>query len=110
MVTPLRDGMNLVAKEFVAAQPDDDPGVLILSQFAGAAHELTEALIVNPFDPDAIADAMHLGAHHAARRSARSGTRRCKAKVFRTTAHAYCQRFIEALEPGQGELGAARAA
>ena len=61
MVTPLRDGMNLVAKEFVAAQSDDDPGVLVLSEFAGAAHELTEALIVNPFDPDAIADAMHWG-------------------------------------------------
>jgi trehalose 6-phosphate synthase len=60
VVTPLRDGMNLVAKEFVAAQSEDDPGVLILSQFAGAAHELTEALVVNPFDPDGIADAMHL--------------------------------------------------
>src|SRR5262249_61150974 len=41
VVTPLRDGMNLVAKEFVAAQPDADPGVLVLSQFAGAAHQLT---------------------------------------------------------------------
>ena len=51
VVTPLRDGMNLVAKEFVAAQPDDDPGVLILSQFAGAAQELEEALIVNPLIP-----------------------------------------------------------
>jgi trehalose-6-phosphate synthase len=61
VVTPLRDGMNLVAKEYIAAQPPDDPGVLILSQFAGAAQELTEALVVNPFDPDAIADAMHVG-------------------------------------------------
>src|SRR5262249_62088802 len=60
VVTPLRDGMNLVAKEFVAAQPEDDPGVLVLSQFAGAAPQLTDALIVNPFDPDAIADPMHL--------------------------------------------------
>jgi len=53
VVTPLRDGMNLVAKEFVAAQSEEDPGVLVLSQFAGAAHELTEALVVNPFDPTA---------------------------------------------------------
>jgi len=50
MVTPLADGMNLVAKEFVAAQDPEDPGVLILSHFAGAAEQLTEALMVNPYD------------------------------------------------------------
>ena len=50
MVTPLRDGMNLVAKEYVAAQDPEDPGVLILSQFAGAAEEMGEALIVNPYN------------------------------------------------------------
>ncbi len=61
LVTPLRDGMNLVAKEYVAAQDPADPGVLILSRFAGAAEELTEALIVNPYDSDEIAEAMHLG-------------------------------------------------
>jgi trehalose 6-phosphate synthase len=61
VVTPLRDGMNLVAKEYVAAQDPDDPGVLILSRFAGAAEEMTEALIVNPYDSDEIAEAMHLG-------------------------------------------------
>ncbi|MCO6390790.1 alpha,alpha-trehalose-phosphate synthase (UDP-forming) [Aliihoeflea aestuarii] len=58
LVTPLRDGMNLVAKEFVAAQNPDDPGVLILSKFAGAAEELVEALIVNPYDIDAMARAI----------------------------------------------------
>ncbi|WP_371228720.1 alpha,alpha-trehalose-phosphate synthase (UDP-forming) [Pseudomonas sp. QE6] len=58
LVTPLRDGMNLVAKEFVAAQDPDDPGVLILSQFAGAAAELGGALIINPHDRDALADAI----------------------------------------------------
>jgi trehalose 6-phosphate synthase len=58
LVTPLRDGMNLVAKEFVAAQDPEDPGVLILSRFAGAAHQLTDALLVNPHDPDAMADAI----------------------------------------------------
>jgi trehalose 6-phosphate synthase len=55
-VTPLRDGMNLVAKEFVAAQDEEDPGVLVLSKFAGAAEDLEEALIVNPYDVDDMAE------------------------------------------------------
>ena len=59
VVTPLRDGMNMVAKEYVAAQDPADPGVLVLSRFAGAAAELGSALIVNPFDVDQCADAMH---------------------------------------------------
>lgn len=59
MVTPLRDGMNLVAKEYVAAQNDEDPGVLVLSQFAGAAATMTDALIVNPYDADEVAQALH---------------------------------------------------
>jgi trehalose 6-phosphate synthase len=58
LVTPLRDGMNLVAKEYVAAQNEEDPGVLILSKFAGAAEELEEALIVNPYNIDDMANAM----------------------------------------------------
>ena len=58
LVTPLRDGMNLVAKEYVAAQDEADPGVLILSRFAGAAEDLQEALIVNPYDIDEVAHAM----------------------------------------------------
>lgn len=57
-VTPLRDGMNLVAKEYVSAQDPDDPGVLVLSRFAGAACELTGALIVNPIDIGGMADAL----------------------------------------------------
>lgn len=60
LVTPLCDGMNLVAKEFVACQNPEDPGVLILSRFAGAARELTDALIVDPFDERAMADAIAL--------------------------------------------------
>jgi trehalose 6-phosphate synthase len=55
LVTPLRDGMNLVAKEYVAAQDPEDPGVLILSRFAGAAAECSAALLVNPYDPEAVA-------------------------------------------------------
>ena len=60
LVTPLRDGMNLVAKEFVAAQDSTDPGVLVLSRFAGAAEGMKEALIVNPHDVDGTADAINL--------------------------------------------------
>lgn len=58
LVTPLRDGMNLVAKEYVAAQDPEDPGALVLSCFAGAAHELKDALIVNPYNTDAVARAL----------------------------------------------------
>jgi trehalose 6-phosphate synthase len=61
LVTPLRDGMNLVAKEYVAAQDPDDPGVLVLSQFAGAARELDAALIVNPYDEAGVAAALDRG-------------------------------------------------
>jgi len=58
LVTPMRDGMNLVAKEYVAAQDPEDPGVLILSKFAGAAQQLTDALIVNPNDKFEVAEAI----------------------------------------------------
>ena len=58
LVTPVRDGMNLVAKEFAASRVDDD-GVLVLSEFAGAADELTDAVIVNPYDVDGTAHAIH---------------------------------------------------
>jgi trehalose 6-phosphate synthase len=59
LVTPLRDGMNLVAKEFVAAQNPEDPGVLVLSRFAGAARECTAALLVNPYDREGVAIAIN---------------------------------------------------
>jgi trehalose 6-phosphate synthase len=60
LVTPMRDGMNLVAKEYVAAQDEADPGVLILSRFAGAARQLPAALIVNPFDLSDMSDALRI--------------------------------------------------
>jgi len=60
LVTPLRDGMNLVAKEYVAAQDPDDPGVLVLSKFAGAAAQLADAVLVNPYSADEMADALAL--------------------------------------------------
>jgi trehalose 6-phosphate synthase len=65
LVTPLRDGMNLVAKEFVAAQNPDDPGVLILSSLAGAAEELDAAVIVNPYDKEGVAEAIQRAANMA---------------------------------------------
>jgi trehalose 6-phosphate synthase len=72
LVTPLRDGMNLVAKEFVAAQDAKDPGVLILSPMAGAARELTGALKVNPYDKrgmaHALQDALHMPLEERRRR------------------------------------------
>jgi trehalose 6-phosphate synthase len=58
LITPLRDGMNLVAKEYVAAQDADDPGVLILSKMAGAAEQMGEALIVNPLSREDMSDAI----------------------------------------------------
>ena len=58
LVTPLRDGMNLVAKEFIAAQDPADPGVLVLSRFAGAAEQLKEALLVNPYDTHGTAESI----------------------------------------------------
>jgi trehalose 6-phosphate synthase len=61
LVTPLRDGMNLVALEYVAAQDEEDPGVLVLSRFAGCAHQLDGALVVNPYDVHHLADTLHAG-------------------------------------------------
>jgi trehalose 6-phosphate synthase len=61
LVTPLRDGMNLVAKEYVAAQDPENPGVLVLSQFAGAAEELDGAILVNPHETEAMAEAIKTG-------------------------------------------------
>jgi trehalose 6-phosphate synthase len=58
LVTPLRDGMNLVAKEYVASQDPKDPGVLVLSEFAGAARQMREAVIVNPYSREDVADAL----------------------------------------------------
>ena len=60
LVTPLRDGLNLVAKEYVAAQNPEDPGVLILSRFAGAAAQLTDAVLVNPYSAEELSDAICL--------------------------------------------------
>ena len=96
VVTPLRDGMNLVAKEFIAAQNPADPGVLILSRFAGAAEELTDALVVNPFDAEEIAEAMHQGL--AMKLEGRQARQKWLLAAIKTSsARQYCHTFLSAL-------------
>ena len=91
--------MNLVAKEYLASQDPDDPGVLILSCFAGAAHELGEAILVNPYDVEGMADAIVQGldmplGERKERWSAMMTTLR------RNDADAWRRRFVEALAAG----------
>lgn len=97
LVTSLADGMNLVAKEFVAAQREEDPGVLVLTDGCGAAEELTEALIVPSGDRAALSDAMG----QALRLGVRERRERWEAlsrKVERGNVEVWCARFLEALE------------
>jgi trehalose 6-phosphate synthase len=96
LVTPLRDGMNLVAKEYVAAQDADDPGVLVLSRFAGAAEDLEEALIVNPYDTDEVAEALQ-SAIAMPRRERRKRHATLLERVRRHDATYWQQSFLEAL-------------
>jgi trehalose 6-phosphate synthase/phosphatase len=98
LVTPLRDGMNLVAKEFAASRIDED-GVLILSEFAGAADELTDALIVNPYDIDGTAEAIHtaLTMDPADRRRR---MRALREQVAANDVHRWVATFLETLTSG----------
>jgi trehalose 6-phosphate synthase len=95
LVTPLRDGMNLVAKEFVAARCEED-GVLVLSEFAGAARELHRALLVNPYDVDGLAERIHEALHVPAP-EARRRMRLLRARVRKNDVHAWAERFLEVL-------------
>jgi trehalose 6-phosphate synthase/phosphatase len=96
LVTPLRDGMNLVAKEFVATRLDED-GVLVLSEFAGAASELAEAVTVNPFDIEGSAEAYYraLTMPQPERTSRMRALRR---RVVRTPVQAWASGFLAALD------------
>jgi trehalose 6-phosphate synthase len=97
MVTPLRDGMNLIAKEYVAAQNPNDPGVLILSKFAGAAEEMVDALIVNPYNIEETADAIRLALEMTLQeRNERHGS--LLAGVKKHDATAWAQSFLEHLK------------
>jgi len=96
LVTPVRDGMNLVAKEYMAAQDPEDPGMLVLSSLAGAARELTDAVIVNPYDRDDVADGMAA----ALTMSLEERRRRYEAMLAvlrRNDIHAWRRRFVDAL-------------
>ncbi|QIF05649.1 bifunctional alpha,alpha-trehalose-phosphate synthase (UDP-forming)/trehalose-phosphatase [Roseimicrobium sp. ORNL1] len=95
LVTPLRDGMNLVAKEFVACRHDDD-GVLVLSEFAGAAWEMGEAIIVNPYNEDELADAMHR-ALTMEEPERRFRMQRLRKRVRDWTVHEWVRQFDQAL-------------
>ncbi len=101
LVTPLRDGMNLVAKEFVAAQKAEDPGVLVLSQFAGAAHELAGgAIIVNPHDLDGMAQALKR-ALEMPRAERRDRHARMMAVLETNDIDRWAKRFLDALKDDQ---------
>jgi trehalose 6-phosphate synthase/phosphatase len=96
LVTPIRDGLNLVAKEFCASRTDED-GVLILSEFAGAAAELGEAMRVNPYDLDQVADAMKRALEMSPdERQARMHALR--RRVFERNVHDWCRSFRQALQ------------
>lgn len=96
LVTPIRDGMNLVAKEFVASRTDDD-GVLVLSEFAGASTELAEALQLNPFDVDGAAEVYYqaLSMHEEERRFRMRALRR---HVFGYDVERWAKTFLSALD------------
>ena len=96
LVTPLRDGMNLVAKDYVAAQDPDDPGALVLSMLAGAAVELEGALLVNPYDLDGVADAIaRASTMPVAER--RERWRSMMRPIAGNDIHAWCRCFLERL-------------
>ncbi|MBS7539799.1 alpha,alpha-trehalose-phosphate synthase (UDP-forming) [Ancylobacter lacus] len=96
LVTPLRDGMNLVAKEYIAAQDPEDPGVLVLSRFAGAADELPGAVTVNPYDIEGMADVMNRALLMPIEER-RERWRANMDNVVSNTIHDWCERFLEDL-------------
>jgi trehalose 6-phosphate synthase len=102
LVTPLRDGMNLVAKEFLAAQDEEDPGVLVLSRFAGAAEQLKEALLVNPYDTEGTATAIQLALQMPVeeRRHRHQALMRT---VREFDVHWWCDSFLAALAEAKAE-------
>lgn len=102
LVTPMRDGMNLVAKEYVAAQDKEDPGVLILSRFAGAAAEFSQALLVNPYDADAVGSAIARAvAMPKEERKRRHG--QLYAALLRNDISKWGDKFLRSLDGGRRE-------
>ena len=97
LVTPIRDGMNLVAKEYLASQDPDDPGVLVLSRLCGAAEELDAAVLINPYDQQGVADGIAT-AIEMPLAERRERHRVMYAAIERNDVHAWSRRFVEALE------------
>ncbi len=109
LVTPLRDGMNLVAKEYVASQNPDNPGVLILSRFAGAALELEcGALIVNPYDADQVADALELALEMPVDER-RDRYAAMMVRLEKVDVHTWCDSFVQALQRSRNVAAGASA-
>jgi trehalose 6-phosphate synthase/phosphatase len=110
LVTPIRDGMNLVAKEFCAARPDED-GVLVLSEFAGAADEMADAVIVNPYDVEGMADALE-AALKMAEPERKTRMRALRERVKSHDVHWWVRSFLDTLEatPTPPPRGAAQSA
>ncbi len=102
LVTPLRDGMNLVAKEYVVAQDPEDPGVLVLSRFAGAAEQLKDALLVNPYDTHGMADVIHRALHMPLEERQRRH-RALLANISEFDVHWWRQSFLQALAETEPE-------
>lgn len=102
LVTPLRDGMNLVAKEYVAAQDPQDPGVLVLSRFAGAAEQMKEALLVNPYDTEGTAAAIGL-ALQMPLEERRDRHQALMRTIRQFDVHWWCESFLSALEQARAE-------
>jgi len=104
LVTPLRDGMNLVAHEYIASQDPNDPGVLVLSRFAGAAEIFEDALLVNPFDTDETAEALRMALDMPlAERQARWQALMASAQEHNV--HNWARRFLERLNPAAERNG-----
>lgn len=97
LVTPLRDGMNLVAKEYIAAQDPEDPGMLVLSRFAGAAEQLKEALMVNPYDTQGTAQAIQR-ALTMPREERISRHEALLSRIRKLDVHWWCSTFLQALK------------
>jgi trehalose 6-phosphate synthase len=97
LITPLRDGMNLVAKEYIAAQNGNDPGVLVLSKYAGAANELDAALLVDPQDVEGVARRIAT-ALVMPREERRARWQRMMSKLRRRSIHAWFADFMRALK------------
>jgi len=103
LVTPLRDGMNLVAKEYIASRVDED-GVLVLSEFAGAVSELSGAVIVNPYDIEGLARAIELALEMPAAERARR-MQLLRERVCSWTVHVWVSRFLADLQRETGAKG-----